>query len=422
MFTVDNFIVGLQAATNIIVERQEGTLRFIRKVRDNYGSEEELKELGEIPIEEVNILCNDLQSGFTCNGSNLWSENSFEVAVQAHDRMRVPPYRLDRSLYGVSEHNYELSWSKASCKYLLAIICYFATNEEREPDFGLIRPNSSELISSLEGFFEWFRLLTVKIVGIKRHSVAEYKRMLNSYLFNISYNYDITLSVVDFAESRRTLRRRSRRSGQLFPYRSYNQELARYYHQAVATDIPFTQYLAFYHVAEFFFQAISEQDAFQEIENYITRPSFSPYKKEDIKHFYSMIKKKMREQREDGVWNEKIGLILCLKRYVPDLDSLKMSIETIESTAIEYYKTTTVEFADDGKTIDFDGDIDSIYAAVRDRVYSVRNAIVHSKEGDRLRYEPFKHDKQLAKEIPLIRGIAEEIIVNSAKPIEYDFE
>lgn len=135
-----------------------------------------------------------------------------------------------------------------------------------------------------------------------------------------------------------------------------------------------------------------------------------------------MIKKKMREQREDGVWNEKIGLILCLKRYVPDLDSLKMSIETIESTAIEYYKTTTVEFADDGKTIDFDGDIDSIYAAVRDRVYSVRNAIVHSKEGDRLRYEPFKHDKQLAKEIPLIRGIAEEIIVNSAKPIEYDFE
>lgn len=130
----------------------------------------------------------------------------------------------------------------------------------------------------------------------------------------------------------------------------------------------------------------------------------------------------MREQREDGVWNEKIGLILCLKRYVPDLDSLKMSIETIESTAIEYYKTTTVEFADDGKTIDFDGDIDSIYAAVRDRVYSVRNAIVHSKEGDRLRYEPFKHDKQLAKEIPLIRGIAEEIIVNSAKPIEYDFE
>jgi hypothetical protein len=229
---------------------------------------------------------------------------------------------------------------------------------------------------------------------------------------------------MDFSENRRAFRRRARRSGQLFPYKSYNQELTKYYHQAIATDIPFTQYLAFYHVAESFFHEISEQDAFQEIEDFITRPSFSPYKKEDIKRFYNMIKKKMREQRDDGVWNEKIGLLLCLKKYVPDIGSLKVSIETIDSTAIDYYKNTMVEFTDDSKTIDFDSDldIDVIYNNIRDRVYAVRNAIVHSKEGDRLRYEPFRHDKHLARELPLIRCIAEEIIVNSAKSIEYNFD
>lgn len=245
---------------------------------------------------------------------------------------------------------------------------------------------------------------------------------MHSYLFNISYNRDAVFSIIDFSESSRALRTRARRDGQLFPYKTYKPELTRYYHQAIAVDIPFTQYLAFFHVAEFFFHTIVESDAFQEIENYITRPSFSPYKKENIKQFYEMIKKKMREQREDGVWSEKVGLLLCLKKYIPDINSLKNSIETIDSTAIDFYKTSLVEFAGESQKINFDSDVDIIYACIRDRVYAVRNAIVHSKEGDKLHYEPFKHDKQLAKEIPLIRCIAEEIIVNSAKPIEYNFE
>lgn len=33
-------------------------------------------------------------------------------------------------------------------------------------------------------------------------------------------------------------------------------------------------------------------------------------------------------------------------------------------------------------------------------------------------YTPFKHDKELKKEIPLIRAVAELVIINSAKPID----
>lgn len=181
------------------------------------------------------------------------------------------------------------------------------------------------------------------------------------------------------------------------------------------------QYLAFYHVAEFFFQSISEDEAFQVISSFITRPSFSPYRHEDVSNFYNVIKKKMRDQRDDGVWNERNGLLLCLKRYVPDLSVLKASIDRIDNTAIEYYRTTPVAFTDDGKTINFDEEQDKVYSAIRERIYSTRNAIVHSKHGERLRYEPFKHDKQLSKEIPLIRAVAEEIIINSAERINYNF-
>lgn len=131
------------------------------------------------------------------------------------------------------------------------------------------------------------------------------------------------------------------------------------------------------------------------------------------------IKKKMKEQKEDGLWDEKIGLLLCLKEYVTDLEGLKESIVAIDPMAIDYYKNKSVSFASEGKNINFDNSQENIYLAIRDRVYAVRNAIVHSKEGEKLRYEPFKHDKDLVKEIPLIRAIAEEIIVNSAKKLDF---
>lgn len=129
----------------------------------------------------------------------------------------------------------------------------------------------------------------------------------------------------------------------------------------------------------------------------------------------------MRDQREDGVWDEKTGLLLCLNKFVPNVEELKNAILAIDSSAIDYYKNNNAPFADEGKSINFDDVSDGIYTTIRNRIYSVRNAIVHSKEGEKLRYEPFKHDKALAKEIPLIRAVAEEVIINSAKPMEFKF-
>lgn len=98
------------------------------------------------------------------------------------------------------------------------------------------------------------------------------------------------------------------------------------------------------------------------------------------------------------------------------------SISSIDSSAVNYYSTTDVSFADEGKKISFNDTADAVYSTIRNRVYAVRNAIVHSKEGERLRYEPFRHDAELSKEVPLIRAIAEEIIINSAKALDIKVE
>lgn len=423
MFTIENFIAGFQTFSRYIsVEQQEEQIRFTRSSRLSHRSNDEHSLSWTLPVTVFKEICENLHGGYTWNGSMLTTDKTFEIAVQELGKLRIPFLILsDRGFCTVNEHNYQFTLNKASKEYIFSTICHLATNNECELGLGQSGLLSLESNSSIDDIFDTFKIITVKIKAPVKHSLAEYKRMLHSYLFNISYNLNITLSILDFSESRQRYGHGRTREGQLFPYKEYNQELSKYYQQALATDIPFTQYLAYYHVAEFFFQTISQQAAFKEIQDFITRPSFSPHRNVDIKHFYTMITRKMREQREDGVWNEKTGLLLCLKEYVPDISTLKAAIQSIDPKAIGYYENETVEFANESKTINFDDDTEVVYSNIRDRVYSVRNAIVHSKDGDKLRYEPFKHDKQLAREIALIRGIAEEIIINAAKPIVYNF-
>lgn len=421
--TIDNFISGLSKVLRMSrVEERENSYVIIKSFDYSDLKEEKEEELGTIEKEELNKCAEECANSIFLNGSCLYNKKRYEVAVKPQDRNRGLPFRFyERELYNVSERNYEMSISKASLYYIFALLCYIGKQSDDELDMDFFYLNRSirmNEIHNFNDFVESVHILTAKIVTPVEHSQHELTKMMQSYLFNVAYNKDIVFTVTNFKGDVRR-RRSARREGQLFPYKSYNNELITYYYQGVSTDIPFTQYLAFYHVAEYFFQTIAEQDAFQEIENYITRPSFSPYRKEDIRAFYNRIKKKMKEQKEDGLWDERTGLLLCLKKHVNDLENLKNTINAIDSTAIDYYKTEKVPFVSEGGLINFGDSEEAVYATIRNRVYSVRNAIVHSKEGEKLRYEPFKHDKDLLKEIPLIRAIAEEIIVNSAKKLDF---
>lgn len=431
MFSFDNFASGLRKISTFDVKINNDCVvlyipnRFLDQSRDI--DEDTNKEIvvAELSISEIEDMLKKLGNSGFFQESFLFMDSSMEVAVHMLDSLRSFPPRPDRfsPLYGTENHGVSFELSKASAIYLLALLCYSSSNENIKLDtrfpFFCSNFRSNETIHNLNEFLDLFRIYSIKISSFerKKFSAKIYKRMLYSYIFNISYNFSVALSISDFKEDRRLTRSRTRRNGQLFPYKSYNQKLTKYYYQAVATDMPFAQYLAFYHVAEFFFQSISEEDAFTEIAEFITKPSFSPHAKSDIKRFYNMIRKKLREQRDDGVWNEKKGLLLCLRKYVSNLALLKDAIQVTDSSAIDYYKENLVEFADDSKIIDFDDNEEVIYANIRDRIYSIRNAIVHSKEGEKLRYEPFIHDKQLLREIPLIRCVAEEIIINSADNI-----
>ena len=423
MYTVENFILGLQKVwpNFIIAQVPEERISIIHEYHPWNAPETLVREtIAEIPISELNEGISSLPAELVVNELFVYNSTSCEVLVQP-DRTRAPMNRyLERESYAVNSNNYSFVISKASISYAIALICSFAARTDINIESLIFsRPYvTREPIRSLEDLFLSLRFISAKAISPDSTSLAEFRKMVQSYLFNICYNTNAVFSIPDLHTSRREARRSARREGQLFPYKQYNQSLVKYYYQGLSSDIPFAQYLAFYHVPEYFFQAIAEDDAFKEIEDFITHPSFSPRKKEDIRRFYNKVRKIMYTQKENDVWDEKVGFILCLKKYIPDLEVFKATISALDPSALEYYKTTEVSFADAGCTVNFDATPDNVYANIRNRVYSVRNAIVHSKEGERLKYEPFRHDKDLAKEIPLIRAIAEEIIINSSKPID----
>lgn len=50
MFTITNFINGIQSAMNIVAESQNDKYELVRKYRDFETSEEKTQMVGEIPL------------------------------------------------------------------------------------------------------------------------------------------------------------------------------------------------------------------------------------------------------------------------------------------------------------------------------------------------------------------------------------
>lgn len=201
--------------------------------------------------------------------------------------------------------------------------------------------------------------------------------------------------------------------GQLDPLRIYNSQLMDYYNQGVAADTAFSQYLAFYHVLEFFFQTVIEEDTLNYIKDTLTKPSFSTSSKRELTSFVKGIKKKLSNQKEKSSQGEQFALELCLEKHL-NISDLTARLNLIDCECVDYYKGNKVSFAQDSIEVDFENE-KTVISHLSQRIYSVRNAIVHSKDCDKLRYQPFNNDDELSKEIPLIKSIAEIVIINTAE-------
>lgn len=417
MFTNENFYRGLKNIFDSVKYDESNKTYVLYQEMYDVDDKLILKDIGTLKcfdIEEIFVALTD-KTNFN-EEYILYSTKKIQAPIERQGGFgSILSRRIDRQNYEVSEHGFTIKLCNKSQEYIVSLICYAGKNNINLKLHNFI----CKEVNNLEDLMYVLGVCTVELESKEEISIGQAKKMLDSYLFNLAFNYNLILKFSTFTRNRQPLIiKNSRKIGQLFPYKTYMTELVNYYYQGLSTNLPFVQYLAFYHVIEYFFQSVSEKDVFDEIKDTITNPSFSPYKKESLKKFYHKIKKKIQEQKDDGVWNEKNALYLCLKTYIKEKDLLIDFINEIDSSAIEFYTNNDVSFADDGKRINFQLMDDEFFTQLRNRIYSVRNSIVHSKEGEKLRFEPFKHDKDLQKEIPLIRAVAEQVIINSARQLD----
>ena len=278
---------------------------------------------------------------------------------------------------------------------------------------------AKESVSLAEVIDAFIRIKIIQIESKNEKKLDEFNALVSSYVFTISYNYNIVFvpyrNILDLLPRRflsKSRRNSLMKSGEEFdpPRRKYDSELVNHYQMALVSDSPYLAYLSYYHVIEHFFDSVVDDDLVNKVRSKLTMPDFSYKRKKDIKDLVKIINSATQIKDERTVYNELNALKLTLKKYI-NLAELKNELTVDGLDYLAYLKANTVKFSN-GNTVNFDNDDEvDVYSNLSRRIYNTRNALVHSKEMEQSKYRPFHDEKELQKEIFLISCIAEKIIL-----------
>jgi hypothetical protein len=365
------------------------------------------------------------------NGLELYSENTYETAVDLdHFIMRRQEFPLtsDDSINGIS---YEVGYPTAEYSLYLLMLIKDAMNQQqgrnsRIPPMRLRRPferyfgeGENTLETILSKMIGEFSLKIVNTSGNYK-SLNTLRKMKTSFEFEFMYKTGNSLveflDILDMFPMDNGIRSRASETQiDTPPLRKYTEDVVDYYKQALASNDPYIKYISFYHVMEYFYDEVFKRKMVTDLKNKITHPDFS-YKDEDkIYEIAMFVKNRLRMNDETGQGNELESLKYVLNEYV-SVDNLKARINTIDSNALNYYQNNKVAFCN-APVIGW-SDSQGVFTQLAKRIYFTRNSLVHSKSGkNKERYRPYQDEKQLQLEIPLVKAVAEAIIINSSEII-----
>ena len=173
-------------------------------------------------------------------------------------------------------------------------------------------------------------------------------------------------------------------------------------------------FLSFYHVAEHWFEEILLDSVAQNVQTVITAPGFSARRKKDLNLIIKTVSKSLKARDDAITLDEVSALQLTLQKYV-DIEELLSAVSEFDASLVEHYKTMEVSFSG-GSRVNLAGpDEDEIVKNLAQRIYKTRNALVHRKNGTKARFTPFRDDPLIEPELPLLRFVAEQIIVDGCK-------
>jgi hypothetical protein len=418
----------------------EDVLRAISKIlrspieettAGNYSLKYMNLQLPPISVTEIEEVAGVIDSFEEVDDTCVITKTSYETLVTIESPLRTVYGQLD--MLNVGEENSDLAYRVGRPSEHYIIYLWLKVKElDNVPLPNLLRhPAGSArqegVPDSVHSVWDAIRFAsivnTLRIVSKRTQATEDWKDYANAFLFQVSYNFDMSilpdrdLRSVSKAAVRRSLVRRSGRADLDVPRRIYISDLIYHYQLGVfSAGIPMLQYISYYHVAEHWFESVFEDDLVLQVRRKITDPGFSYKRKRDISLLIKLISKAVQLRDDRLIIDELTALRLTLERYV-NTDELVSDLQNFDSSLLGYYASNKVEFSG-GDTIRFNGDQSEVIKALARRIYKTRNALVHSKDGPKGKYTPFTDDRWLIPEIPLMRFIAEQIIIATSELLE----
>jgi hypothetical protein len=264
---------------------------------------------------------------------------------------------------------------------------------------------------SLKDMFS--RTRSIKVYAPDGHPFYNNNKQLKAIaeagLYHITYGHDVALIPIQSWERSLHFLDSNRRESVQFPIRTYNSELVAYYQMAISSESLILSFLAFYKILEYFFTGASEHLPHQKIKEHLVAPDFSHTKVTKLRELTKAIR------AFDQKMNEPRMLQTVFEQYI-DKEALRKWIEDFEKENPNYFTTERDIF---GKSNRVDTTDMQLFPTVGTRIYQIRNALVHNKEGEISRFIPFSgQEKILSNEAPLLRRIVEELITKTGKDIQ----
>ncbi|HIY92742.1 MAG TPA: hypothetical protein H9820_07340 [Candidatus Companilactobacillus pullicola] len=257
-------------------------------------------------------------------------------------------------------------------------------------------------------------LFVVKIV--EQYDLKEtefYKNYVNSLVFHMNLvnyrrnSYRTVDDLSDYLEGHASIPQTVKKEFSV-PKLNYDKKLTDLYSAGNWTDNPFTAFINYYQIIEYFFNKIPDDRLFDVVQSRITSPLFAYSNKDNVmelvKEIYDLRQKDM---------NELNSLEIVLDHFL-DVERLK---ELLEKDIKNYASSIPSFISGHKKQVcfninNFNDDRSGNIERLARRIYSIRNSLVHNKDGNQNSYNPQHHYKMLLKEVPLMKAIASIIIIN----------
>ena len=265
------------------------------------------------------------------------------------------------------------------------------------------------------------RLFTIKVYNSNQSSVENNLKFTNSIIdsciFSFSSLKQTTISIIEFFPQRRRLREQREDIFKVqtnnnfnFPKIKINPHLLKFYQLASSTEFESHKFLSYYHILEYFYLSVSDQNLYEKLSRRINEPKFRTTSQNLDKLIQDINSHKTENDETEMLKN-------VLIKYINEDELIDF---------IKEYETLIGDNIYTKKRVVFGNEINGtnlqsghVFGPISKHIKIVRNGLVHSSDRHERkdRFIPYsKTSMETVKiQIPILKFLAEKIIISTAE-------